>query len=272
MVPDCDNRFSPAPWRLKLQTVNPFRIVLVGTQHPGNIGSAARAMKNMGLADMALVAPKRFPHAEARALASSATDILDRATVHGTLPEALEDCARVVASTARPRSLSVPVYTPREWVARLSSHPVQGRIAILFGRERIGLTNQELEHAQELLVIPTAPDYSSLNLAAAVQIVTYELCTASPGAQPRDEDAHQPVSQDDMERYYAHLERVLVATRFLDPANPRLLMRRLRRLYGRAAPDANEMNILRGILTAVEEGIGRKAGAAVVSKEGKEGA
>ena len=213
-------------------------------------------MKNMGLADLALVAPRRFPHAEAVAMASNAGDILESAKVFATLPEALADCARVVATTARPRSLSAPVTTPREWAARHAAEGLPGRVAVVFGRERTGLTNQELEHAQELMVIPTATEYSSLNLAAAVQIVAYEL-RASVGTPIGREDAHEPVTQDEMERFYAHLERVLVSTRFLNPDNPRLLMRRLRRLYGRAAPDANEMNILRGILTSVEESISR---------------
>jgi TrmH family RNA methyltransferase len=230
--------------------------VLVETQHPGNIGSAARAMKNMGLSDLALVAPRRFPHDEASAMASNARDILESAKVYATLPEALADCARVVATTARPRTLSAPVSTPREWATRRASGEFRGRVAILFGRERTGLTNQELEHAQELLVIPTPSEYSSLNVAAAVQIVAYEL-VASAGVGGPQGDAHAPVGQEDMERFYTHLERTLVATRFLNPDNPRLLMRRLRHLYGRAAPDANEMNILRGILTSVEESLSR---------------
>jgi TrmH family RNA methyltransferase len=234
-----------------------IRVVLVGTQHPGNIGSAARAMKNMGLGELALVATRAFPHREATAMASNAGDVLERARVFATLPEAVADCARVVATTARPRSLSVPVSTPREWASRLADGEHEGRVAVVFGRERVGLTNQELEHAQELIVVPTASDYASLNLAAAVQVVTYELCLAAGTDVPRGE-LHEPVAQDEMERFYGHLERVLVATKFLDPTNPRLLMRRLRRLYGRAAPDANEMNILRGILTSVEEGLGRR--------------
>lgn len=234
-----------------------IRIVLVGTQHPGNIGAAARAMKNMGLADLALVSPSRFPDPRAEAMASSATDLLQQAAVHATLPEALAGCSRVYATTARPRALSVPVLTPREMAAQLASGDTGGGIALLFGRERTGLTNAELDHAQQLVVIPTAGEYASLNLAAAVQIVAYEVGIAAGAGVPRP-DAHLPVEHIEMERFYAHLERVLIATRFLNPDNPRLLMRRLRRLYARAAPDDNEMNILRGILTAVEDSLRRK--------------
>lgn len=229
----------------------------MGTQHPGNIGSAARAMKNMGLSDLALVAPRRFPHAEADAMASNATDLLAAATVFDTLPEALADCARVVATSSRPRTISVPVTSPRELAMRQASGAFGGKLAIVFGRERNGLTNQELEHAQELLAIPTSAEYPSLNLAAAVQIVCYELC-ACAGTTTAGGEPHEPVSQEDMERFFEHLERVVIATRFLNPDNPRFLMRRLRRLYGRAAPDANEMNILRGILTSVEESLARR--------------
>jgi len=232
------------------------RIVLVGTQHPGNIGAAARAMKNMGLAELALVAPRAFPHHEATAMASNADDLLDRAQVYATLAEAVADCAHVVATSARPRSISVPVMTPRVWAGRMAAGALGGRVALLFGRERTGLTNQELELAQEIVVIPTGGEYSSLNLAAAVQILTYELCAAAGGAIPPGEP-HLPVDSAEMERFYSHLERVLVATRFLDPSNPRLLMRRLRRLFSRAAPDANEASILRGILTSVEERLRR---------------
>lgn len=236
-----------------------IRIVLVGTQHPGNIGSAARAMKTMGLRELRLVAPRAFPHPEATALAAGADDLLERAQVCTDLGEALADCAWVAASTARPRHISVPVYTPREWAQRLAGGAVQGRIALLFGSERVGLSNRELDHAQEIVTIPVDPGYGSLNLGAAVQVLCYELRLAS-GALPPEPEPHRPVDQAELERYYEHLQRVLVRTRFLDPDNPRLLMRRLRRLYSRAAPDANEMNILRGMLTAVEDSLRRAGG------------
>lgn len=240
-----------------------LRVVLVETQHPGNIGAAARAMKTMGLHELALVAPRRFPHPEATAMATGADDLLERAQIYPDLASAVADCGRVVATTARPRRLMAPVSTPREWCARAAAGDYDGRIALVFGRERTGLTNEEIERAQELIVIPTAETYASLNLGQAVQVLAYELWQAAGDAQqhisghdlvdgvPRGAP-HLPVSQDELERFYEHLERVLFATRFIDPDNPRYIMRRLRRLFGRAAPDANETNILRGVLAAVE--------------------
>lgn len=234
-----------------------LRIVLVEPQHPGNIGAAARAMKNFGLRELALVAPEQFPHAQASAMAANAGDVLAAAQVFANLKDALADCARVVATSARPRYISVPVSTPREWAARAASGEAEalgaGRIALLFGRERSGLTNEELDCAHELIVIPTGAEDSSLNLAAAVQILAYEIGLAGSAAIPERIASHKPVAQEQMERFYVHLERALTGTRFLDPANPRLLMRRLRKLFGRAAPDKNEMNILRGILTSIED-------------------
>ncbi|MDR3414954.1 MAG: RNA methyltransferase [Nevskia sp.] len=234
-----------------------IRVVLVGTQHPGNIGSAARAMKTMGLSALVLVAPEAFPDPRADALAVGAVDLLQRARVCATLDEAVADCTRVAAATARPRHISAPVYTPREWVQRLAASEHAGQVALVFGRERTGLTNQEVDRAQELVAIPTGGEYTSLNLAAAVQILAYELLLAS-GASPLELPVHEPVDQVEMERFYTHLEAILVRTQFLDRTNPRLLMRRLRKLYGRAAPDANEMNILRGILTSVTDALERE--------------
>ncbi|MDB5987037.1 MAG: methyltransferase [Nevskia sp.] len=233
-----------------------LRVVLVEPQHPGNIGACARAMKNFGLRELALVAPLKFPHADASAMASNAGDVLDAAQVYATLPEALADCSRVVASSARPRYISVPVSTPRDWAQRAAQAFAAGdggRIALLFGRERTGLTNEELERAHELIVIPTGGIDSSLNLAAAVQILSYEIGLAAGAAIPQRIVGDQPVDQTEMERFYEHLQRALIGTRFLDPEHPRLLMRRLRKLFGRAAPSANEMSILRGILTSIED-------------------
>jgi TrmH family RNA methyltransferase len=216
---------------------------------------------------LALVAPLRFPEPRAEALASNAKDLLASARLYDTLHDALADCSRVYATTARPRALAVPAMPARAMAEQivgegLASVGPAGRIAVVFGRERTGLTNTELDHAQQLVVIPTGSEYASLNLAAAVQIVAYELSVAAGAIVSRVGGAadapHVPVAQVEMERFYVHLERVLVLTRFLDPNNPRLLMRRLRRLFGRTAPDANEMNILRGILTSVEDSHKRK--------------
>jgi tRNA/rRNA methyltransferase/tRNA (cytidine32/uridine32-2'-O)-methyltransferase len=234
-----------------------IRVVLVGTQHPGNIGSAARAMKTMGLRNLVLVAPEAFPDARANALAVNAVDLLEQAQVFATLDEALAGCSRVAATTARQRHISAPGYIARDWAERLAQSELAGDIAVLFGRERTGLFNEEIDRAQELIHIPTSEDYTSLNMASAVQIVCYELLLAS-GAPPLELPGHEPVDQVDMERFYVHLEEVLVRTRFIDRTNPRLLMRRLRKLYGRSAPDANEMRILRGILTSVTDTLERE--------------
>lgn len=253
-------RVGTAPSAVAANVVDRTRIVLVRPQHPGNIGSTARAMKNMGLRDLVLVRPRKFPHAQATALAAGAADVLERAQVVDTLAEALLGCVQVAGTTARSRYLSQPVYTPREWVARCVAHAAEGPCALLFGCERTGLTNDELDEAQELVSIPVDAAYPSLNLAQAVQVMCYELRQGQPAVSPAP--VREVVPQLEMDRFYAHLERTLVLTKFLDPDNPRLLMRRLRLLFGRLEPDANEMNILRGILTAVETAIQGRAKAA----------
>jgi len=234
-----------------------IRVVLVGTQHPGNIGSAARAMKTMGLKRLVLVAPESFPDPRADALAVGAVDLLEQAQVCASLDEALAGCTRVAATTARQRHISAPGFTPREWAQRLAASELAGDVALMFGRERTGLYNEEVDRAQELVHIPTSADYTSLNMASAVQIVSYELLLAA-GESPLELPVHEPVDQVEMERFYVHLEEILARTQFIDRTNPRLLMRRLRKLYGRAAPDANEMNILRGILTSVTDALERE--------------
>lgn len=237
-----------------------IRIVLVGTTHPGNIGSAARAMKTMGLHDLALVAPRHFPHADASAMASGADDVLDDIVVHDSLDAAVADCTLVVGASARLRSTAVPPRPPRaiaEAVGGLMQGDPEARPAIVFGREKSGLTNAELDRCRWLLHVPTNPDYMSLNLAMAVQVVAYELRLALTGGaiEPAAPDA-PPATQAALENLFAHLEQTLIDVDFLDPDNPRLLMRRLRRLLHRAEPDADEVNILRGILTAVGKRLG----------------
>lgn len=227
-----------------------IRVVLVEPQHPGNIGAAARAMKNMGLHDLALVRPEKFPHADASAMAVGASDLLERARCHPDLAAAVADCGLVVGCSARLRSLPHNTQTPRALAARLAGE-IGGRVALVFGSERVGLSNEDLELCHELVSIPAAPDFRVLNLAAAVQILCYEMRMAvAPALEGAPERV--PVDQREMELFFEHLERVLVQVKFLNPRHPRQLMRRLRRLYGRAAPDENEMNILRGILAAVE--------------------
>lgn len=235
---------------------NRVRIVLVETSHPGNIGGVARAMKNMGLRNLVLVAPKQFPSEEAIARASGADDVLTQATIVPVLTDALVGCYPVVGTTARDRSIDWPTLAPRAMAEKLASEPGAGNIAIVFGRESGGLTNEELDRCHWRVAIPASPEYPSLNLACAVQVVAYELKLANEGGHGQGAESTfgtLPVGQDSMEAFYRHLEQVLIETRFLNPEQPRKLMRRLRRLFNRAAPTETEMNILRGILTAVQD-------------------
>ena len=235
-----------------------IRIVLVGTTHPGNIGACARAMKNMGVTDLALVRPKYFPHDDATARASGAEDILENATVVDTLEEAIADCVYVTGASARSRAISWPSLDAREGAARLREESRNGPVAAVFGPEKSGLSNADLDHCHTLLTIPTNPEFSSLNLAMAVQVLTYELCTLREDEPlPEYEADAPPATSGELEHFYTHLERVLTDIRFLDPDNPRHLMRRLRRLFIRAGLDQNELNILRGVLTAVERSGGK---------------
>ncbi len=232
-----------------------IRIVLCRPTHPGNIGAVARAMKTMGLVRLALVGPKRFPAPEAAALAADAGDVLDRAVVLPSLAEAVRDCRLVVGCSARPRRIGWPTLTPAEGAHRLIESAVTGTVALVFGQERTGLTNEELDRCHAVVTIPANPEYPSLNLASAVQILAYELRQRAFAGEPNageGEPAGKPVTQDQLDLLYQHLEEVLVEIRFLDPANPRLLMRRLKRLFNRAGLDQNELNILRGILTEVQ--------------------
>lgn len=230
-----------------------IRIVLVGTTHPGNIGAVARAMKNMGLSDLALVNPRHFPHEDATARASGATDVLESAEVFSTLKEALTDCVYIAGASARARTISWPSMDPRDCAERMLLESKNGKVAAVFGPEKSGLHNDDLDRCHTLLTIPTNPEFSSLNLAMAVQVLTYELRVASKlNAGPSFESEAPPATGDEMEHFYEHLENVLMDIQFLDPENPRHLMRRMRRLFIRARPDKNEVNILRGFLTAID--------------------
>lgn len=229
------------------------RIILVGTTHPGNIGAVARAMKNMGLSDLMLVEPRYFPHDDATARASGAEDVLDNTRVVDSLEEALADCVFVAGASARSRSIGWPSMAPRECAARLTSECANGRVAAVFGPEKSGLTNEHLDLCHTLLTIPTDPGFSSLNIAMAVQVLTYELRVArlDDTIKPLVTES-PPATGEELEHFYKHLEGVMISSGFLDPDNPRLLMRRLRRLFIKAEPDQNEINILRGLLTAVD--------------------
>lgn len=231
-----------------------LRIVLVGTQHPGNIGSAARAMKTMGWRDLRLVAPERFPDREAFALSAGAADLIDAAQIHDTLDDALVGCRLVLGATARRRAVPMPEYSPREAAERMIDAAQNCPVALVFGRERTGLENGELQRCHGAVCIPANPDYSSLNLAAAVQILSYELrlaglaCGEPVVSGPAGETPPPPASADQLERYFTHLAQALDDIDFHKGRAPEMVMQRLRRLYLRAEPDERELRILHGIL------------------------
>lgn len=247
-----------------------IRIVLVNTTLPANIGSAARAMKTMGLADLRLVDPKIFPSAEATALASGASDILARARVVATLEEAVADCSLVIGTSARSRTIPWPLMDARQAGEAVRIESEAHQVAIVFGREDRGLTNEELQRCNYHVSIPTDEEYGVLNIAAAVQVLAYEVRMAHllaaqpalPGGQVIGE-AGMPVQfirwdeeivpHGDMERFYTHFEQMLIETGFLAEDNPRQLLARARRLFGRVRLDRIEYNMWRGIFTRLQE-------------------
>lgn len=238
------------------------RIVLCRTSHPGNIGAAARAMKTMGLSRLHLVQPLCAVDEVAVARAAGADDILAAATISASLAEALAGCVQAVALSARLRDLGPVATGVRAAVGPLLAHTGNGDVALVFGNETSGLSNEELQRCQQAVTIPSHPGYSSLNLAAAVQVMAYELRMAAYGDVPPGPATQAtpfsspPAAIDEIERFYAHLERVLVLTGFHDPARPRRLLPKLRRLFGRAALEKDEINILRGILDSIEKPTG----------------
>ena len=232
------------------------RIVLIGTTHPGNIGAAARAMKNMRLRRLVLVQPLHYPNAEATARASGAHDLLAEAVVCNTLDEALQGCRLVVGASARLRSVEWPQLEPRECAAQLVAEAAQGEVALIFGRESSGLSNEELDRCNLLVHIPANPEYSSLNLAQAVQLLSYELHQAAREKQSAESDERPVASAEEMEGFFGHLEQALAEIGFSEPGRSEKLHRMLRRLFLRARPDTEELNILRGILSAAQ---GRKS-------------
>ncbi|HEX2494163.1 MAG TPA: RNA methyltransferase [Steroidobacter sp.] len=244
-----------------------IRIVLVDTNHPGNIGATARAMKNMGLHELHLVRPKFFPNPDASARASGADDVLEAARVHERFEDAIDECGIVVGTSARQRHLPWELVEPRACAERVVQAGRAGHAAIVFGAERTGLTNVELARCNLLLTIPTSTQYSSLNLAMAVQVIAYELWLASRPQAPPPAPLDVPLATaEEMARFYEHFERVLEEIDFRDRTGGGHLMERIRRLFNRAQLDQNEMNILRGVLTAVQ-GCRRVAG----SKTGGKG-
>jgi len=238
-------------------------IVLVHTTHSGNIGGVARAMKNMGLTRLTLVAPLEYPAPEATWRAASAVDVLENARVVATLEEAIAGCQFVVGTSARERRIPWPVQDARRCAERIASHSQSERVAILFGREDRGLLNEELERCNLHCHIPTHDDYPSLNLAMAVQLVAYECRMVQLGEQTNlSEDAEWDTpfsSTEDMARFFVHLEETLIDIEFLDPQAPRQLMRRLKRLFNRVRLDEMELNILRGILSETQKAAAKAA-------------
>jgi tRNA/rRNA methyltransferase len=227
-----------------------IRIVLCGTTHPGNIGSAARAMRTMGLTQLVLVNPERFPDPQAGWMASHATGVLESATICTTLDEALQGVGFAIACTARVRELSLPLLDARQAAGELLRAAAGAPVALVFGNETYGLSNDEVGRCHRVAGIPADPAYSSLNLAAAVQVFCYELRMAA-GAGLGAEKPRALAAHDDVERFYASLEQSLVETGFIDPDYPKKLMPRMRRLFNRAVLEVEEVNILRGILKAL---------------------
>lgn len=243
-----------------------IKIVLIKTTHPGNIGSVARAMKVMGLFNLYLVNPKSFPDEQATALSSNAHDVLDNATVVSSLEQAIADCQLVIGTSARQnRSLKWQIQDARSCGISVTKHALDGKVAIIFGTESSGLSNDELSHCHRLVYIPTNPDYRSLNIASAVQIISYEcrlamqnMCKENNTKSVQDDNKQQDtkealVNSADMDSYFEQLETILIETTFLNPEKPRYLMPKLRRLYSRTGVTQSELKILRGILSAIQK-------------------
>lgn len=232
-----------------------MRIVLSHASHPGNIGGAARAMKTMGLSRLVLVEPRVFPHDDAIARAAGAEDVLVHARVVDSLSEALAGCVLSAAVTARRRELSAPIRWAREAAAELVAATRQGEVALVFGNETSGLSNEEVAATQMPVMIPANPEYSSLNLASAVQVLCYELrlAAADPGLPPPIAGEGLPALHEDVDRLVAHFERAMIASGFFDPSAPKRLVPRLRRLFARARLEREEVAILRGMLSAFEQ-------------------
>ncbi len=254
-----------------------IRIILVNTSHPGNIGATARAMKNMGLRHLYLVDPKEFPSAVATGRAVSAVDILESAVVTSTLEEAIVDCGLVIGASARSRRVPWPLLSPPQCAEKVADESRNNKVALVFGREDAGLTNEELQLCHYHVNIPADEEYSSLNLAAAVMVISYEVRMALlrrageplartdsshdvAGAQGQAEDVVVAgldwdvprATGQQLESFYTHLEQVMIDLNFHDPENPRLLMMRMRRLFGRIRPDQMEISILRGLMSHID--------------------
>ncbi len=242
-----------------LSVLNKVKIVLVGTSHPGNIGSVARAMKVMGLSNLVLVEPQCEVDEQTIALASGAADIVQDVQIVSSLEEAVADCGLVIGTSTRSRTLDWPMLEPRQCGEKVVQEAEIHPVALLFGRERTGLTNDELQLCHYHASIPANPEYSSLNLAMAVQVFSYEIRTAylekRKNNYSRTEENHNQQEyprHNELELFYQHLEKVITDTQFLSHHKPNMVMNKLRRLFSRARPEFQEINILRGILTSIE--------------------
>lgn len=246
LIPEDSNLIMNTPCPL-----DHVRIVLSHTSHPGNIGAAARAMKTMGLSSLYLLNPRIFPDKEADTRAVSARDILEKIKIHTELDKALENTVLAAAITARPRDLSHDVFNARQGARELLRYARHHPVALLFGAETSGLTTAEVNRCQIIIRIPANPEFTSLNLASAVQVMAYELRMALIENQEPEVPIGSPASFNEVELLYAHLEQMMIASDFLDPQKPKLLMQRIRRLFARARLEKEEVQILRGILTAL---------------------
>lgn len=240
-----------------ITSIDHIDIVMIGTTHPGNIGAAARVMNNMCFTNLVLVDPQCPVGEIAYSRSSGAHGILDRRRTVSTLQEAIADCHLVIGLTARQRSLPWPELNPQQMSHEIISKGSGVRTALLFGREQSGLTNEELMLCNYMVSIPTNPEFSSLNVAAAIQVICYEiyqsLLNNGLASVEIDKPLEPMATAEDIEGYFSHLQQVLQSTEFLDPHNPGLLMQRLRRLYQRVELSKTEVNILRGILSSVEK-------------------
>jgi TrmH family RNA methyltransferase len=247
-----------------MSTKDPIRIVLVGTQHPGNIGSAARAMKTMGLSNLVLVAPKRYPDPEATALAAGALDILEQAQVVESLADALLGCTYVIGTSSRARSVALPELEPRQAAEQLIAKSSGKQVALLFGPERTGLENEDLQHCHACVLIPCNPEYASLNLASAVQVLSYEIrlqriqqhLITKPDAKPVEIEI---ANHEQMERFFSHLAQFMDEVDFHKGKPPELVTQRLRRLFLRAEMDEREIKILRGLFSDAQRFLHQKS-------------
>jgi tRNA/rRNA methyltransferase len=234
-----------------------IRVVLSRTSHPGNVGAAARAMKTMGLSRLYLVEPGEFPSGEARARSSNALDVLERAVVCRSLEEALSGTVLAAALTARRRELAAPLRWARAGAAEIVAAAAHGEVAVVFGNETSGLSNEELALCGIPVMIPANPEYSSLNLGAAVQVMCYELRLGALAPGAAEPVKAQPASFEEIRQFYAHLEQSLIDSGFLDPAHPKRLLPRLHRLFDRAGLEKEEVSLLRGMLTEFRKAMGK---------------